>query len=153
MKITPLVSFLRLSWLTLAALLVATTAAHAASERAGPNGGRVFAAQPHAVEFFVTADRHAVLTVLDAAGHATAHAGVQLTVIAETSEGRVIPELAPTAHGYRSTTPLPATTPYRVIVQIRAEPGARPQNFRLDLELHQCGECQLAEYACTCEGH
>lgn len=153
MKTSSFIASLRLSFLTLAGLLIASTTAHAETDHAGPNGGRVLPAEPQAVEFFVDAERHAVLTALDAAGNAVSAQGAQITVIAETADGRVTPELVATEHGFRSAAPLPAATPYRVIVQVRAEPGARPQNFRLDLELHECGECKLAEYACICEGH
>jgi hypothetical protein len=53
--------------------------------------------------------------------------------------------------GFVSKTTLPAGEPYRVVVQVRATPDAKPQNFRLDLNLALCGECQRAEYACTCD--
>jgi hypothetical protein len=41
---------------------------------------------------------------------------------------------------------------YRVVVQIRPEAVAAPQNFRIDLNLETCAECKLAVHACTC-GH
>ena len=148
-------SYSRLPALALAVLgfLTAAVALRADSDHAGPNGGRVLPAAPLAVEFFVDADRHAVLTFLDAAGVPAAGGAAEATLIAELSDGRLRPELAATATGFRTVNPLPADTPYRIILQLRADADARPQNFRLDLNLHICGECGLAEYACTCEGH
>jgi len=61
--------------------------------------------------------------------------------------------LEKTSAGFVSVGALPAGEPYRVVVQVRASPEARPQNFRIDLNLEECGECSRAEYACICEGH
>ncbi len=120
---------------------------------AGPNGGRLLPAEPHAVEFFVTPEQHAELTFFTADQEPAAAGDAQVNLIAEPASGRTRIELEPTPHGFRSTAPLPEGAPYRIVVQVRAAEGERPQNFRVDLNLHNCGECGRAEYACTCEGH
>lgn len=141
------------SILLLAAALCTAGLLHAAQPAAGPNGGRVLATEPSAVEFFVTADRKVALTFLDAAGKPVAPETQVAAVTAEPAAGKVALPLERSPHGYVSTAPLPAGEPYRVVVQLRPAPGATPKNFRLDLNLALCGECQHAEYACTCAGH
>ena len=141
------------SVLLLAAMLGTAGLLHAAKPAAGPNGGRILAAEPSAVEFFVTADRKVALTFLDAAGKPAAPGTQVAAVTAEPAAGKVALTLERSPHGYVSTAPLPAGEPYRVVVQIRPAPDATPKNFRLDLNLSLCGECRHAEYACTCAGH
>lgn len=141
------------SLLLLAAVLCTAGLLHAAKSVAGPNGGRVLATEPSAVEFLVTADRKVALTFLDATGQPAAPGTQVATVTAEPAAGKVALTLERSPHGYVSLTPLPAGEPYRVVVQVRPAPGATPKNFRLDLNLALCGECRHAEYACTCEGH
>ncbi|MBI2498508.1 MAG: hypothetical protein HYV75_11530 [Opitutae bacterium] len=141
------------SLLLLAALLCTAGLLHAAKSAAGPSGGRVLSTEPLAVEFFVTPDRKVELTFLDPAGKPAAPGAQAAAVTAEPATGKVALPLERSPHGFVSTTALPAGEPYRVVVQLRAAPGAKPQNFRLDLALSTCGECRHAEYACTCEGH
>ena len=141
------------SLLLLAAVLCTAGLLHAAKPAAGPNGGRVLATEPSAVEFFVTADRKVALTFLDAAGQPATPGTQVAAVTAEPAAGKIVLTLERSPHGYVSTAPLPAGEPYRVVVQIRPAPDAPPKNFRLDLNLSLCGECQHAEYACTCDGH
>jgi len=141
------------SLLLLAAALCTAGLLHAAKPAAGPNGGRVLATEPQAVEFFVTTDRKVALNFLDAAGQPAAPGTQVAAITAEPASGKVTLPLERSPHGYVSTAPLPAGEPYRVVVQIRPAPDATPKNFRLDLNLSLCGECQHAEYACTCEGH
>lgn len=119
----------------------------------GPNGGRLLAAEPHAAEFLVTADRKVEIRFFDAALQPVARGAEVVTVTAEPAAGRTVIALAQTPHGFVAQSALPAGEPYRVVVQIRATPDAKPKNFRVDLNLALCGECQRKEYACTCEGH
>ena len=125
-----------------------------AAKPAGPNGGRVLHAEPQKAEFFVTPERHAQITFLDAALSPAAPGGQQVAAIAEIPGQRTTLELERTEAGFVSRAPLPeSTAPYRVVVQIRSAPDAKPTNYRIDLNLSECGECGHAEYACTCEGH
>lgn len=119
----------------------------------GPKGGRLLEATPWRVEFFVTPERKAEFVFYDAALKPVPPASQVVTMIAEPRSGRVAIELERTATGFVSKEPLPESDgPYRVVVQIRAAPEGRPQNFRIDLDLEECGACQRSEYACTC-GH
>jgi hypothetical protein len=125
----------------------------AAAEKivAGPKGGRLLATVPHAAEFFVTKDRVVEVTFYDANQKPVAPGDRVVGVTAEPKAGRTAIALTKTATGFVSQAPLPAAGEvYRVVVQIRENATGRPQNFRIDLNLGQCGECKFAEYACSC---
>lgn len=145
MKLHPIVSLL--------AALCAAVAIHAEAVVAGPHGGRLLTAEPLQAEFFVTPARHVEITFFDAKLTPVAPGAQSVAVTAEPAAGRVKLDLEKTATGFLSKQPLPAGEPYRVVVQVRANPEAKPQNFRIDLNLANCGECHRAEYACICEGH
>jgi hypothetical protein len=133
--------------------LASSLALPAAEIVAGPKGGRLFSATPNPAEFFVTPDRKVEIIFYDATRQAIAPGTQEVTVTAEAPDGKKSLTLEKTATGFVSQEALPAGEPYRVVVQIRPAAGARPQNFRVDLNLAHCAECNHAEYACTCEGH
>lgn len=137
----------------LALLLALVLPLRAEKITGGPNGGRLLAAEPHAAEFLVTADRKVEIRFFDAALRPVAPGTAVVAVTAEPAAGRTVIALAKTADGFVAQSALPAGEPYRVVVQLRATPDAKPRNFRLDLNLATCGECQRQEYACTCTGH
>ena len=62
---------------------------------AGPKGGRLLATEPHATEFFVTADRRVEVTFYDATLKAVPPGTQVVTVTAETAAGRVTIPLTP----------------------------------------------------------
>lgn len=126
---------------------------HAEKIVGGPKGGRLLDSTPLKAEFFVTSNRHAEITFYDDHTNPILPGEQTVAVIAEPASGRVTLKLEKTPTGFVSKTALPAGEPYRLVVQIRATPESRPQNFRIDLNLRTCGECQRAEYACICEGH
>lgn len=117
----------------------------------GPKGGRLLEADGQRAEFFVNPDRRVEITYYDAALNAIGPGDQAVTVTAEPKSGRTKVDLEKTATGYVSKTALPEGDPYRVVVQLRAKPDAKPQNFRIDFNLETCGECKRAEYACTCD--
>lgn len=142
--------------LTHLSLTVALTASALAAgpSVAGPKGGRLLDTTPLRAEFFITPERRVEVTFYDAALQPTAPAAQVVSITAEPRTGRTAVALAKTDSGYASSAPLPESAePYRVVVQVREAPGAKPQNFRVDLNLAECAECQRAEYACTCESH
>jgi hypothetical protein len=141
------------SLLLAAAVLLTAGLLHAEKVIAGPKGGRLLEAEPHQAEFFVTPDRHVEITFLDVALKPVAPGAQVVSVTAEPVGGKTTLELEKTATGYHSKTALPVGEPYRVVVQTRASADAKPKNFRIDLNLATCGECQKAEYACICSGH
>jgi hypothetical protein len=136
-----------------ALMLAAAQLAQAEKVVAGPKGGRLLDAVPARAEFFVTADKRVEVAFYDAALQPAALAGQVVTVTAEAPGGRAVLEMESTAGGFVSKAPLPEGAPYRVVVQIRAAPGEKPQNFRIDLNLSVCGSCSRPEYGCACEGH
>jgi hypothetical protein len=132
-------------------LLAATLACAAEKNIAGPKGGRLLEAAPARAEFFVTKDRKVEVTFYDAALKPVAPGERTVAVTAEPKSGRTPIALTRTATGFVSDGALPAAgEAYRVVVQVREAPGARPQNFRIDLNLDNCGGCNRAEYACSC---
>ncbi|MBI2512232.1 MAG: hypothetical protein HYV96_09635 [Opitutae bacterium] len=116
----------------------------------GPKGGRLLEADGQRAEFFVNPDRKVEITFYDDALNAIAPGDQVVAVTAEPKSGRSKVDLEKTATGYISKAALPDGDPYRVVVQLRAKPDAKPQNFRVDFNLETCGECKRAEYACTC---
>lgn len=141
------------SLLLAVAALAGPVLLHADKVAGGPKGGRLLETDPLKAEFFVIADRKVEITFYDAGLKPAAPGTQTVAVTAEPATGRTPVELEKTATGFVSKAALPAGEPYRVVVQVRATPDARPQNFRIDLNLATCGECQHAEYACICEGH
>ncbi len=132
-------------------LLAATLAGAAEKIVAGPKGGRLLDSAPHRAELFVTKDRKVEVTFYDAALKPVAPGERVVAVTAEPKSGRTPVALTKTATGFVSTVALPAgDEAYRIVVQVREKSDARPQNFRIDLNLAPCGECKYAEYACTC---
>lgn len=116
----------------------------------GPKGGRLLEADGQRAEFFVNPDRKVEITFYDDTLNAIAPGDQVVAVTAEPKSGRSKVDLEKTATGYISKAALPDGDPYRVVVQLRAKPDAKPQNFRVDFNLETCGECKRAEYACTC---
>lgn len=139
--------------LGLAAAAVLASSALAEKIVAGPKGGRLLDKEPAPVEFFVNADKKAEVLFYSPDLKPANRAQQAVTVTAERPGGRVAVELVPTTGGFVSKNALPEGTPYRVVVQVRSTPDARPKNYRIDLNLAHCGGCKRAEYACTCESH
>lgn len=144
-------TILNLTFLSIATVTCAT--ALVGKPIAGPKGGRLLETDDAKTEFFVTADRRVEINFYDSTLKPVDPGAQTVAVTAEPASGKVKLDMEKTAMGYLSKTALPAGEPYRVVVQARATPDARPRNFRLDLNLATCGECQKAEYACICEGH
>ena len=144
MKLKPL-------FIVVAVFCSAVSAVAAEEIVGGPKGGRLLDAHGQKAEFFVTNDKKIEITFYDAEMKPTAPGEQVVAVTAEPKSGRTRVALAKTATGYVSKAPVPEGMPYRVVVQMRAKPDAKPQNFRVDLDLENCGGCNRAEYACTCD--
>jgi hypothetical protein len=146
------IQFIALRLLAAVSAAAFVGSAHAAEKKvAGPNGGRIIAAEPRA-EFFVTPDRKVQITFLDAAGKAIAPAEQTVTV---TSGERSAPKtltFAKTGNTLLSTAALPPGDDLPTVVQIKATSASKAVIDRFNLDLAKCGECKLAEYACIC-GH
>lgn len=144
---------MKLFLLTVAVLSSFVSLQAAEKITAGPNGGRLLDTAPQKAEFLVNKDRKIEVTFYDAALKPVAPGDQVIAVTAEPKSGRAKLDLEKTASGFVSKTALPEGEPYRVVVQVKSSADAKPQNFRVDLNLSKCGECKLAEYACTCEAH
>jgi hypothetical protein len=139
--------------LAIALAFLGSLTLHAEKAVPGPKGGRLLDAEPLRAELVVGADRALEVVFYDAAMKPVAAGAQTVAVTAEAPSGRVKVELKPTATGFVSATPLPEGTPYRIVVQIKATADAKPKNHRVDLNLGNCGGCNRAEYACTCDSH
>ena len=139
--------------LFLAAAVFSVATLRAEKTVGGPAGGRLLETEPARAEFVVTAERKAEIRFYDAALKPTVPATQVVTITAEPAAGRVKLELEKTEFGFVSKEPLPGGALYRVVIQVRATAEAKPQNFRIDLNLGNCAGCSRAEFACTCESH
>lgn len=136
----------------LAALTVAATTALAALHvEAGPRKGRILQMETSRAEFFVEKDRTISIAFYDGAKKQVAPADQAITVTAEAPSGKKKLEFAKKGDLLVSTTPLPEGEGYNVVVQAKEKADAKPKNFRIKLELHECGKCKHPEYACTCD--
>lgn len=124
---------------------------HAHKPIPGPNGGKVLESEPLHAEFFVQPDRKVRVTFYDEAMKPSAHAAQQVKVIAEAKSGKATLEFEKSGDALVSKTALPEGDGYRIVVQIKNDAAAKPQNFRVDFHTETCSGCKLAEYACTCD--
>jgi hypothetical protein len=136
--------------ITVAALCSAALL-HAEKIIGGPKGGRLLEVENQKAEFFITPDKKVEITFYDAGLKPMGPGEHVVAVTAEPKSGKAKVELEKTATGFISQSPLPEGAPYRVVVQLRAKPDAKPQNFRVDLDLQTCDGCKRGEYACTCD--
>lgn len=117
----------------------------------GPKGGKVLESEPLHAEFFVQPDRKVSVIFYDEAMKPVAASVQEVKVIAEAKTAKTTLEFIKTGDGFVSKTALPDGDGYRVVVQIKNNAAAKPQNFRIDYHTEICKECKRAEYACACE--
>ena len=142
------------TWIqTAAALCVGLALAATAAEKhdhkhiATPKGGRLLEkTQPHA-EFVVEKDRTATINFYNE--HIKPVAATTQTATAVAGKEKI--EFEKKGDSLVSKTKFPEGDGYNVVVQFRQAPDAKPQNFRFKLDMHTCGGCKRAEYACTCD--
>jgi hypothetical protein len=145
--------------LTLAVALCAGLALPASAENKDehkhlltPKGGKLLEkTEPHA-EFVVEKDRSVTINFYNDEMKPVAATTQSVTVIADAKSGKATIEFEKKGDSLISKAKLPAGEGYNVVVQFKQTADAKPQNFRLKLEMHTCGECKRAEYACIC-GH
>jgi len=128
--------------IAVAALCSAVSVTAAEKIVGGPKGGRLLEADGQKAEFFMTNDKKIEIIFYDAALKPIAPGEQVVAVTAEPKSGRTKVELEKTATGYVSKAAVPEGTPYRVVVQMRTKPDAKPQNFRVDLDLANCAGSQ-----------
>lgn len=137
--------------LTLLALNLSFASAAEKKIVGGPKGGRLLDSEPLRAEFFIEKDRRVTITFYDQNLKPVAAGEQTVGIIAEPKSGKTKLEMEMKGDALMSKTPLPEGENYNVVVQIKSTPEAKPKNFRIALDTHTCGECQRAEYACTCE--
>ena len=137
--------------LSLTAGLLSSVAAEKKVE-AGPNGGRLLEKTSPKAEFLVVQDQTVKISFFDAALKPVPVSAQSVSVIANAKGAQTKIEFEKQGDALVSKTKLPAGDGYPVVVQFKQDAEAKPQNFRFALDLHLCGGCKRAEYACTC-GH
>ena len=118
----------------------------------GPKGGRILDKTSPKAEFYVEKDRTVTIAFYDANLKAVPAADQNVTVIADAKTGKTKLEFEKKGDALVSKTKLPEGEGYNVVVQFKQTADAKPLNLRFKLDMHTCGECKRAEYACTC-GH
>ena len=142
----------KLNLITIVAVLFAGLITLTAADKkivGGPKGGRLLEKTEPRAEFYVEKDRTVTIAFYDGTLKPVTVAGQTVTVIAD---GKTKLEFEKKGDVLVSKANLPEGDGYSVVVQFKQTAEAKPQNFRFKLELHNCGGCQRAEYACTC-GH
>jgi hypothetical protein len=144
MKIKKYITVLLLS---LSALCVT----QAAEKKAGPNGGRILQQVTPQAEFFVTSDRHAQITFIDAEGKPIAPAAQNVSLMGGDRSSPIRISFAPIDGVLRSTAPLPEQSNMPIILSIKPSPEAKTIREKFYLNQSICGGCKHEEYACICD--
>lgn len=136
-----------------AALCVGLFTANAAEKKvkAGPKGGRILDKTSPKAEFYVEKDRTVTIAFYDEKLKPVPAADQTVTVIADAKAGKTTIALEKKGETLVSKTKLPEGEGYNVVVQFKQSAEAKPLNLRFKLDMHTCGECKRAEYACTCD--
>ena len=136
--------------ITILALAVAPALADA-KVKAGPRHGRILELEGQNAEFFVEKDRTISIAFYDAAGKKQPVAAQVVTATAEAPGAKTKLEFEKKGDLLVSKAPLPAGEGYQIVVQAKTGADAKPKNFRIKLETHECKKCHNPEYACICD--
>ena len=136
--------------LTVLALAVAPALADA-KVKAGPRHGRILELEGVNAEFFVEKDRTISIAFYNAAGKQQPAAAQVIIATAEAPGAKTKLEFEKKGDLLVSKAPLPAGEGYQVVVQAKTTADAKPKNFRIKLETHECKKCHNPEYACICD--
>ena len=74
-----------------------------------------------------------------------------VTAIADAKSGKATLQFEKKGDSLVSKSKLPEGDGYNVVVQFKQTADAKVQNLRFKLDMHTCGECKRAEYACICD--
>jgi len=141
----------KLKLMIVLAVLAFGISAHAEKVTAGPKGGRILETSEPKAEFFVEKDHMATVTFYGADMKPVPVAEQSVTMIADAKDGKQKIEFEKKGDALVSKSRLPNVENGNVVVQLRQQPDARPQNFRFKVNMETCGGCKRAEYACTCD--
>jgi hypothetical protein len=149
MKILPLLTCL----LSLVALLPLQSAEKQSHKTIpGPQGGKVIEVTSGHAEFFVQPDRKIAVRFYGQDMKPQPLGAQVIKVTAQTPTPASL-EFEKVDSAFISKTTLPAGDGYMLVLQIKADATAKPQNYRIKLDMGMCSGCQKNEYACHCEGH
>lgn len=123
----------------------------AAKPLAGPKGGKLLDNAAPRAEFVIGTDRRVTVNFYDAQLKPVPASGQVVAVTAEPKSGKVPLTMEAKDGAFASKEPLPDGDGYNLIVQVKANADATPQNFRITYDFHECGGCKLKEYACICD--
>jgi len=138
--------------LAIASLALAPVPALAdAKAKAGPHHGRILELEGVNAEFVVEKDRTISIAFYDAAGKQRPASVQVITATAEAPGGKARLEFEKKGDLLVSKAPLPAGEGYQVVVQAKSSADAKSKNFRIKLDLQECGKCHNPEYACICD--
>lgn len=118
---------------------------------AGPNGGRVITAvEPH-LEFLVLPDRKVKITALGEDNKPTKLGAQSVSITAGERSKPTKLSFAKDGESLVSDVALPAGDDYPLVAQIKTGADAKPVLEKFTLNLSDCPECDLKEYACICD--
>lgn len=120
---------------------------------AGPRKGRILAVGEPKAEFFVEEDKTVSIKFYDKDNKVVAPAAQTVTATVDAKGKKTKLEFEKKDDALVSKAKIPDGDSNPVVVQVKTDAKAKPQNFRFKLDLSKCGECGNPEYACTCEGH
>ena len=118
---------------------------------AGPSGGRViFSVEPH-FDFFVTKDRKVKITFLGEDKKAIAPAGQKVSAVGGERSKPTKLAFALEEGSLVSDQALPEGNMIPIVLTIKPAPGEKSVVEKFTINLADCSECKLKEYACTCD--
>ena len=119
--------------------------------QAGSKGGRLLEKTEPQAELVIEKDHVVTINFYNENMKPVAATTQSVTVQADARDGRARLEFEKKGDSLVSKTKLPEGDGYNVVVQFKQTAEAKPQNFRFKLDMHTCGGCKRAEYACICE--
>lgn len=126
------------------------TFAYAEKQVSGPKGGKLLGDESPRPEFLVEKDHKVTITFYNEDLKPVPAGQQVMTATVEKNGTKTKIDFEKKGDVLVSKTPLPAGDGYNIVVQLRKDSSAKPQNFRIKYDTHICGECKMAEYACTC---
>ena len=141
--------------ITLAGVLCAGLLTATAADKkmlGGPKGGRLLEKTEPRAEFLVEKDHTATITFYNTDLKPVTAGEQSVTLVAESKAGRTRIEFEKKGAVLVSKGKLPEGDGYNVVLQFKQTAEAKPVNLRFNLDMHVCGGCKRAEYACIC-GH
>jgi hypothetical protein len=134
------------------AFMIASLAFASAAEKVkAPNGGRIInQVQPHA-EFLISPDKKVEIRFLGDEGKIITPTTQIVTL---TMGDRSAPtKLTFTKDGNKFTSDkvIPTGEKLPVVLQIKITPDSKIISEKFNLDLSKCPECNLQEYACSCD--